>query len=257
MQQNIGSNVMSWKKTSQSLVLSALISLALPAAVFAAQSSSNNYQVNEVFFGSGGELNACSDNYCSKQSAGETAVGNTSSTNFQSQAGFNTDRQPYLEFTVNAANINLGVLTPGTPATATATFSVKTYLASGYVVTNASAPPKNGSYTLTGLTAPTAFNSSAEQFGINLVKNPACANLPANLGNDAVQVPDSSFSFGAAATGYNTPCQFKYVNGDVIASSSRSSGETDYTISYLLNVTRLTPGGTFTMSHVLVATSTF
>jgi hypothetical protein len=81
--------------------------------------------------------------------------------------------------------------------------------------------------------------------------------LPSDLGANPVQVPDSTFSFGTVASGYDTPCQFKYVNGDTIAQSAKSSGETDYTISYIVNINNVTPGGTYTMNHVLVATSTF
>ena len=97
-----------WKQTSQRIALVLLVVLGLPAIAHAAQSASTDYQVNEVFFGAGGELNACSTNYCSKQSAGETAVGNTKSTNYQAQAGFNTDRSAYIQFTVNNSNIKLG-----------------------------------------------------------------------------------------------------------------------------------------------------
>lgn len=63
-----------------------------------AQSSSTNYKVEESFFGTGGELDASSTNYRAKQAAGETAVGNTASTNFQAQAGFNTTDQPFSYF---------------------------------------------------------------------------------------------------------------------------------------------------------------
>jgi hypothetical protein len=77
-----------------SLVTIVLATSWSATAVFAQQSSSSSYQVNEVFFGTGGELNACSGSYCSKQSAGELTVGNTKGTAFQAQAGFNTDRIP-------------------------------------------------------------------------------------------------------------------------------------------------------------------
>ena len=245
-----------------------MITLGLPAVASAVcatgvQSCSSSYQVDEAFFGSGGELNACSTTYCSKQSAGETGVGNTASTSYQAQAGFNTDRLPSLTMVVNASNINLGVLTPGTTKTPTATFNVKSYLASGYIVTTSSPGPKNSSYIMSLLSSPTASNTSAEQFGINLVANNSCAGI--NNGNGGtisgssapVQVPSGSFSFGAAASGYNTACQFKYVDGDTIAQSNSSSGETDYTISYLFNITSLTPGGVYNMNQSLIATSTF
>jgi hypothetical protein len=171
---------------------------------------------------------------------------------YQAQGGFNTDRYPSLEFIVNASNTDLGVLTPGTTATTTGQFSVKTYLASGYAVITASDPPKNNSYTINTLSIPTASDASQEQFGINLV-----ANSSPSVGQNPVQKPDSSFSFGTAAPGYDTPNQFKYAKGDVIAQSVKSSGETDYTISYLFNITNVTPGGTYTINDVLVATSTF
>lgn len=257
---------MSWKKTAQSILLSLLVTFGLPTVAFAVcatgqQSCSSSYAVGEAFFGSGGNLSSCGSTYCSKQTAGETAVGNTKGTTYQAQAGFNTNRTPYIEMYVNTSSVDLGVLHSGTTATATNTFYVKTYLASGYVVKNASPPPKNGAYTMNALTTPTASNSSAEQFGINLTDNTGCT--PAIAGSKAPQqIPSSTFSFGAAAHNsgsdyYDTSCQYMYVNGDTIARSTQSSGETDYTMSYIFNISNTTPGGTYTMQHVIVATSTF
>lgn len=249
----------SWKQIRSALVLGLLVLVSSTTIATALQSSSSTYGIDQAFFGNGGQLNACSSSYCTKQTAGETAVGNSSSANFQVQAGNNTDRTPYIEFIVNNANINLGQLSSSSTTTANATFSVKTYLAGGYTVLNASPPPQNGSYTMHNLTSPTASSIGNEQFGINLVANTtggAC-NAPANFGAVPSQAPDSTFGFGQVASGYNTCGLFKYVNGDQIAYSNSSSGETDYTISYIFNITAVTPGGTYTMNHVLVATSTY
>lgn len=223
------------------------------------QSCSTDYGVNEVFFGSGGDLNDCSSSYCAKSSVGETGVGNTKSTNFQAQAGFNTNRTPYIQFIVNNSNINLGVLSASSTATATGTFSVKTYLAGGYIVQLASNPPTStsGGHMLHALTTPTASSAGTEQFGINLVANTTICGAPANFGTSPVQVPDSSFSFGVATSGYNTCGLFKYNNGDTIASSTSSSGETDYTISYIENISNSTPAGQYNFAQILVATSTY
>lgn len=236
-------------------MLSALVMVLCPA-VSAQQSSSTNYSVGEVFFGSGGELNACSTSYCSKQSAGEMGVGKTSSTNYSAQAGFNSDRQPYLELIVTSSSTNLGILSVGSTATATGTFSVKSYLASGYVVKTASDPPTNtlpNHPVLTPLSTPTASAAGTEQFGMNLVANTS----PTTFGANPAQIPDSTYSFGAAASGYNTPNLYKYVKGDTIASSNKSSGETDYTISYIYNISNVTSAGYYNFTNVLVATSTF
>ena len=227
--------------------------LLVPSIALAAQSSSSNYQVNEVFFGSGGELNSCSTNFCSKQSAGETAVGNSASANYQSQAGFNTDRTPFIQFTVSNTNVALGTLTPNTTKTANSTFSVQAYLSHGYSVINASDPPVNNSHTMNTLTIPGASTAGTEQFGINLVANTS----PTTFGADPVRSPDNTFSFGLVSADYNTPNMYKYLKGDTIAYSTSSTSATNYTVSYIFNISDVTPGGSYSMHHVLVATATY
>ncbi len=248
---------MAWKQTAKyqiALVFLALSVLLIPVSVFAAQSSSNNYQVNEVFFGSGGELHACSTAYCSKQSAGELAVGTTASNSYKAQAGFNTDRTPYIEFTVSNTNVNLGTLNATTTKTATATFSVKAYLAHGYNVVNASGPPTNNSYSMQALATPTASSVGTEQFGINLVAN-TVPSIPGSA--DPTFSPDASFSFGQVAPDYSTTNLFKYAVNDTVAFSTASTSFTTYTVSYLFNVSHVTPGGVYSLLHVLVATGTY
>lgn len=237
-----------------SLVLITLSVLLLPVPAFAAQSSSNNYQVNEVFFGSGGELHACGNAYCSKQSAGDLAVGNTASTSYKARAGFNTDRSPYIEFTVSNTNVNLGTLNATSTKTATATFSVKAYLAHGYDVVNASDPPTNNSYTMQALAMPTASSVGSEQFGINLVAN-TIPSIPGSA--DPTHSPDNTFSFGQVATDYSATNLFKYAKNDTVAFSTASTSYTTYTVSYLFNVSHVTPGGSYSLQHVLVATGTY
>lgn len=234
------------------IVITTMIALS-PGLASAAQSSSSNYQVNEVFFGAGGELNACSTNYCSKQSAGETAVGQTKSANYQARAGFNTDRSAYIEFSVSNTNVNLGTLTSAATKTTTATFSIKAYLSHGYTVINASDPPQNNNYTMHNLTTPTSSSAGTEQFGINLVANTS----PTTFGANPVQNPDSSFAFGQVAADYSSANLYKYIKGDTVAFSTASSSSTDYTVSYVFNVSNVTPGGTYIMRHVLVATATY
>jgi hypothetical protein len=240
-------------------VVVVVLSLFFAPIASASISSSPNYGVDEVFFGSGGELNACSSSYCAKQSAAEIAAGNTAATAFRAVGGFNTNREPYLAFSVAGSSTDLGYLSQAGTATTVGTFAVKTYLASGYVVQLASNPPTNvanPSHDIDGLTSPTASAFGTEQFGINLVHNTSPASLNA-ISADPVQFPDNTFSFGTVATGYDTPNLFKYVKGDTIASSDRSSGETDYTISFIYNISSTTADGTYEFNGTLVATSTF
>jgi hypothetical protein len=83
------------------------------------------------------------------------------------------------------------------------------------------------------------------------------ANTSPTVGASPVQVPSAAYSFGTAASGYGTPNSYKYTNGDIIATAPKSSGETDYTISYIMNISNATPGGTYTTAQTLVATATF
>jgi len=245
---------MSWKQILKSTTAVVLAVLCTPAIAFASQTSSSHYQINEVFFGSGGELNSCSTNYCSKQSAGETAVGKTcSSGTLCAQAGFNTDRYPYIEMTVSNTSIDLGTATATTTKTATASFSVKAYLAEGYDVVTASPPPTNSGYTIHTDSTPQVSSVGTEQFGINLVANTS----PATFGANPVYVPDSTFSFGQVDANYSTPNQYKYQQGDRVAFSQASSSFTTYTVAYIFNVSNVTPGGLYTMQHVLVTTATY
>ena len=243
--------------------LSLIISLGLKGYTSAAcnsgeQACSSKYAVGQTFFGSGGSLDStCSTSYCAKQSAGETGIGLGSSTNYQAHAGFNIDRAPYLMMNVNAVNINLGTLSSTSTATATATFSVKAYLSSGYSVIAVSQPPQNGSYTMKAPSSAVASAVGTEQFAINLVANTTACGAPANFGSNPVQVPSTAYSYGSASSGYNSCGLFEYVPGSVIASSSKSSGETDFTISYIENISNVTPAGTFTLAQQLVAVATF
>ena len=257
---------MSWKKTSQTVALSLLVLLGLPAAASAsclptAQTCSSNYSVGETYFSSGGNLSACSSSYCAKQTAGQTASGNTAGTTYKAQAGIAT-ADPYIQLLVGSTNVDLGTMQSGTSYTTTASFSVKTYLASGYIVQTMSPGPTTPGHTLNPLSSPTASSPSTEQFGINLVANSSCAGV--NNGNGGTiagsagpaQNP-TGFGFGVVAAGYNTACSFKYVNGDTIASSPSTSGETDYVISYLFNIAPNTPSGLYAFNQTLVATSTY
>ncbi len=240
-------------------LVAAISLLFVPAPVFAQSSSSTNYKVDQTFFGSGGELNSCSSSYCSKQSAGELGVGNICSTSYCAQAGFNTNDDPFIEFVVTGNNIDLGYLDTSTVKTATGTFNVRAWNSGGYVVRTVSDPPTNtsGGAQLTPLASPTASSPGTEQFGINVVKNTNFCGVSCDLGADPSQVPDSTFSFGQAATGYNTANQFKYAKNDTIALSTKSTSITAYTISYIFNINNVTKSGQYTFVHNLVATATY
>lgn len=240
-----------------------IVMLFVPVSAYADTSASTNYKVEQTFFGSGGELNACSTGpagYCSKQTVGELGVGNTASASYQAYAGFNTTDDPYIEFVVTPANTDIGYLSPSTPTITTGTFYVRAWQAGNYVVRSTGNAPNNpggSGHQLAPLTTAAASSPGTEQFGINLVKTPNFCGAGCDLGADPVQVPDNTFSFGQAAPGYNTPGQFKYNKDDTIARSLKSTSVTVYTVSYLFNISLTTPAGQYVFRHDMVATGTY
>lgn len=237
-------------------VLTLLLLVTNSSAVFAAQSHSANYAVNEVFFGAGGDLNDCSTNYCAKTTVGESTIGDTKSATYQAQGGFNTFRTPSLTFIVNGGSTNLGYLSTGSATMTTATFSVKSYLSSGYIVQVYGGQPTDtlpGHHPLANLSSPTTSSAGTEQFGMNLTANTS----PSTIGAAPIQVPGTTFSFGQVSSNYGQTNKYTFNNGDTIAYSNSSSGETDYTISYLFNISPVTPDGQYVLNQTLVATGTF
>lgn len=220
-----------------------------------AQSSSNNYQLNESFFGPGGELESESPNFRTApggQSLGNPGGGESSSPNFGNQAGNPTTDDPSLACTINTGSANFGSLSTSVPSTATAEFSVLNYTSYGYVVNIVGDPPSMGSHELNDLESGGTSTPGTEQFGINLVDNSS-----PDIGADPQQVPNNTFSFGEAASNYDTANNFRYVEGETIAQSVRSSGQTDYTISYLINISNTTPGGQYSGNQAIVCTGTY
>ena len=57
--------------------------------------------------------------------------------------------------------------------------------------------------------------------------------------------------------GYDTVNNFRYNTGDTIAQSDSSSGQTDYTISYIVNISPITEAGLYVFSQDLVVVGTY
>jgi len=235
------------------LVAAFFMMALIPAGhAYAQQSSSTNYMVNEVQMGAGSSLEDCSTNYCARTSAGDLVAGSGSSTNYSAQFGFNTSDEPFLEVITQAGNHDLGVLDSSTTASTAAYVKVRSYQSQGYVIQITGSPPKNGAHALAAIPSPSSAQPGAEQFGLNLVQN----SNPA-VGADPVQVPDGTFSFGSIMSNYSTSDLFMYQDGDIVAHSLSSSGETDYTLSMIFNISNITPGGQYKGSLSAVVTPVF
>jgi hypothetical protein len=249
------------------ILMAAVIVVAGYPAAALAQSTSSNYKVEESYFGSGGQVDSNSANYRARQSTGSLGVGDTSSANYRATSGFDTPSEPFLEVTISGGLVSLGTLSDTTPTVSAAqagscncSFSVRSYLSSDYTVVTASQPPtsENGDVIDSKTTqAIPSTSTGVEEFGMNLVDNSS-----PNVGSNPVNQPDNSFADGKAASGYEIPNQFKYSLGDIIARSpatigNQGVGRTDYTITYLAKISRVTPAGNYTMEHVIIVVPSF
>ncbi|HMT19569.1 MAG TPA: hypothetical protein PKD15_06050 [Candidatus Saccharibacteria bacterium] len=251
---------MKWRR-----ILVVVVALVVsPIARAEAQSSSTNYQVQESSFSSGSGLGS-SASYSAQGSAGDVAVGSAYSTNYGAYAGPINPSEEYLEFVVNSASIDLntvsgdpGILSATEVATGSATFYVRAYLNATYVVRSyGSTLTSENNSTIDAITSAGTSSPGNEQFGINLVDN-ASPDIGANPSFD----PSNSFADGEAATGYSTADNFQFNDGDIIAQHGTNPtnpawGQTNYTISYIANISTITDAGSYTMTHTLVATPTF
>lgn len=261
------------RRWRRQLIVSAILALGMSGVASATlgdpSSSSSNYSVIEGEIGGNGQFNSSSSSYSINpnidnggSSLGESAVGNSSSNSYQTGSGFNTTAEPTLTFVINTSLVNLGALSTSTATFGTATFNVKNYSSSGYAVTILGNTPVYAGHNLAAMTTDTASSAGTEQFGINTVRNTSAAQ-----GANPIQIPSSSFSYGVAGDGitgtygttrpYTIPDKWRYNSGETIASGAKSSGETDFTMSFIANISTLTPGGQYTGAISLIATGTY
>jgi hypothetical protein len=215
-----------------------------------AEPQSTNFRLSESSIGSGSQVQSTSTNFKASDAIGDITVGNSTSTNFQANSGSKTPSDPNLAVSINSGSINFPDFSAATASVTTASFSVLNYTSYGYVVQIVGTSPTNGSKTIPGMTTSGPSQIGIEQFGINLVANTS----PLSIGSN----PDNNqYGFGGASPNYGTPNNFRFVSGETVALASKSSGVTNYTISYLVNVAGLTPGGQYTTNQTLIVTGTY
>jgi hypothetical protein len=235
---------------SGALLLIAGYFFSMPVAVHADSLQSPNYRFDESVIGTGGLFDSSSANYKASSATGDIGVGNSTSSNYQVDAGSKTSPDPTLSFSVNSPSVDLGNFTASASTVTTANFSVANYTSYGYAVQILGNPPTNGTHTITPMAATGAPQAGVEQFGVNLVANTLPSSVGANPNN-------GQFGFGAASPNYSTSNRYRYVSGETIALAAKSSGTTTYTISYLVNVASLTPGGKYTSDQTIIVTGTY
>ena len=217
----------------------------------ASAAQSTHYQLIEPSLGGTGLLNSSSPNYQAQESGGVIGVGTSADSAAQVQAGHETTSDPALSFSVINGSVNFGNFSPTATAVTTSTFSITNYTSYGYVVQVFGTPPTNSQgYKIKPMAANGSSTVGVEQYGINLVANTQPSSFGANPNY-------GQFGNGSIANNYNTANSYRFDSGDEIAYAGKSSGQTIYTISYIVNVSPITPGGQYVATQNIVCTGTY
>ena len=153
-----------------------------------------------------------------------------------------------ITFSLGANSVNLGTLSSGAVSTGSHTIIVGTNAANGVVVTYSGSTLTSGTNTITAMSTAAASSVGTEQFGINSKLN----TTPAVGAECSGTTP-----IAAAATGYSTVDNFKFVSGETVVSSAGSINDTTCTISYIANISAPTEAGTYNSTLTFIATGTF
>lgn len=227
-----------WLYTKIVLLAVLIVSGSVTTVSAQSTSESNNYQASELQFGSGSNLDSCSASFCARATIGDAVSGVSKGEKTTATFGPVTPDEPLLEVIVETGPSDLGNLTTERTATKVMKVKVRSYLSDGYMLQIVGDPPKYGNHKLNAPATPVASQPGKEQFAINAV-----ANTTPNIGANPIQVPSGEFSFGDVTDNYKTPNLFKYTSGQVVGRSLTESGQTDYTISMIINVANSTPAG--------------
>ncbi len=235
------------------VVLLAAASVVLGAGAVLAQSSqSPTFQLEEPQFGAGSALETCSGEYCARASIGDMSSGMRGSSSASFTAADLLEDEPLLEVIIEPGASYLGILSTDTTSHKTVVLKIRTYLSDGYIVQLTGSPPRYEGHSLAVPAVPTASVPGIEQFALNLV-----ANTTPLVGAGPVQAASGNIGVGYVLPNYATPNLFMYQPGDIVAQSDSESGQTDYTISMIINVAGSTPAGHFSGDYAAVVTPRF
>ena len=143
---------------------------------------------------------------------------------------------------------DMGQLESDSTLVAKSQMAIGTNATAGFAITAVGTPLAAGTHVIDGLKSPTESKPGVNQFGINLVQN----NAPA-IGND----PEGSWTNANPTSDYNVPNQYKYVSGDVVASSPDVSLMKKFTVSYIVNSDPNLHAGVYSTTITYIASGRF
>lgn len=140
-----------------------------------------------------------------------------------------------LTMSLSSTSANIGQLSSSSTTTGATTVTINTNSGSGYFLKyNATNLTNQTAYSLAALSSKTAASPGTEQWGLNA----------ASVNNSA----SGTDSTGTAAANYNTASSYMVVPSvdTQLASASGTAQDHAYTVTYGVDISALTPSGTYT-----------
>jgi len=175
-----------------------------------------------------------------------------------------------ITFTVGTHAVSFGQLSASHAKTSTHSILMSTNAASGMQITVNGTTLHYPAVTPTKFITACATNCASvhgtQQFGLNLAANTATGDLSTAVPlftvenpptNPISAIPTGTAPIGVAAANYNTADSFRFVTGEVVASSAGPINTTTYVVSYLANISGSTAAGTYTTTLTYIATTFF
>lgn len=153
-----------------------------------------------------------------------------------------------MTFTLGATSVALGTLSSSAVTSGSHTVTLATNAASGMTLSYSGTTLTSGSNTITAMSTAAASSIGVEQFGIN-----AKLNTTPAVGAEC----SGTAPIAAAATGYATVNNYKFVTGDTVISSAGGINSTSCAISYIANILGSTEAGSYTTTLTYNATANF
>ena len=156
---------------------------------------------------------------------------------------------PVLTFSVGTSTIALGTLSSGSTAVSSHTIAVTTNATGGFALTYNGPTLTSGSSTIPAYSSLSSSVSGTAGFGINLKSNSA-----PSIGSN----PTTNAGTCNVSSDYNTTNKFTWVaSTPTQIASSPSVADCSYTVSYVANISSVTPAGSYSSATTYIATGTF
>jgi len=157
---------------------------------------------------------------------------------------------PTLTLAISSATVALGVITTAGPSTGSHTAQIATNASGGFLLTYNGPTLTSGSNTIAADGSQATPANTTAGFGINLVSNATPvvgAAVTQNAGTCQTLPAD-----------YGTANKFSYVASTTTSLTAQSvPADCTYTVSYVADISSVTPSGAYTAAIIYIASGTF